>query len=161
MRGAYGVRGWVKVAPHTPSAEVLRATRRWWLLGDGSARELRVSAVRRQGPALVAKWEGCDSPEAADALKGAAIAVARSDFPQLAGNEYYWVDLIGLQVIDRKGRKLGSVKALRACAAHDLLEIEPVSAGAQILVPMVAEYIDGVDLAAGEVHVNWEPEWMA
>jgi len=161
VRGAYGVRGWVKVAPHTPLAEVLLATRRWWLLGDGSAHELRVSAVRRQGAALVAKWEGCDSPEAADALKGAGIAVARGDFPQLAANEYYWVDLIGLQVIDRRGRKLGSVKGLRACAAHDLLEIEPVSPGSEILVPMVGEFVDNVDVVAGEIHVNWEPEWLA
>jgi 16S rRNA processing protein RimM len=150
----------VKIAPHTPVAEVLTSTRRWWLLGPGAARELQVSAVRRQGAALVAKWEGCDSPEAADALKGAPIAVARSDFPRLQGQEYYWVDLIGLQVINRRERKLGVVKALRSSAAHDLLEIEPAWQGAEILVPVVGDYIDGIDLDAGTIRVNWEPEWL-
>jgi 16S rRNA processing protein RimM len=151
----------VKIAPHTPSAEVLRSTRRWWLLEAGGERELQVSAVRGHGSSLVAKWEGCDTPEAADALKGVAIAVARGDFPPLAGQEYYWVDLIGLQVINRREQKLGVVKGLRASAAHDLLEIEPTSKGAQVLVPVVADFVDGIDLAAGTIRVNWEPEWLA
>ena len=163
MRGAYGVRGWVRIAPHSPLAEVLRSTRRWWLLGAGPARQLRVSAVRRQGTALVAKWDGCDSPEAADALKGAPIAVARGDFPRLLGQEYYWVDLIGLQVINRDNRKLGVVKGLRSSAAHEILEIEPAAAapGAEILVPLVSEFVDGIDLEMGTIRVNWEPEWLA
>jgi 16S rRNA processing protein RimM len=150
----------VRVAPHTPSAEVLRSTRRWWLIGSGPARELRVSAVRRQGAALVAKWEGCDSPEAADALKGASIAVERTDFPRLTGQEYYWVDLIGLQVINRNNRKLGVVRGLRSSAAHDVLEIEPAGQGGEILVPVAGDYVDGIDLDTGTIRVNWEPEWL-
>ena len=166
MRGAYGVRGWVRIAPHTPSADVLRSTSRWWLLGPEAARPLQVSAVRRHGAGLVAKWDGCDSPEAADALKGAAIGVARSDFPRLVGQEYYWIDLIGLRVINRSNRSLGVVKGLRSSAAHDLLEVEPAgrepgSAGAGILVPVVGDFVDGIDLEAGTIRVNWEPEWLA
>ena len=161
MRGAYGLHGWVKVAPHTQVAEVLRSTRRWWLIGPGPARELRVSEVRQHGAGLVAKWDGCDNPEAADALKGAAIAVARGDFPPLRGQEYYWVDLIGLQVVNRCNRNLGVVKGLRTSAAHDLLEIEPAALGPEILVPVVGDFIDGIDLDAGTIRVNWEPEWLA
>jgi 16S rRNA processing protein RimM len=161
VRGAYGVRGWVKINPHTPLSEVLRSTRRWWLLADAGPRELRVNAVRRQGSDLVAKWDGCDNPEAADALKGIPIAVARGDFPPLSGQEYYWVDLIGLQVINRRQQSLGVVKGLRPSAAHDLLEIEPISQGTEILVPMVGDFIDGIDLGAGTICVNWEPEWLA
>jgi 16S rRNA processing protein RimM len=161
VRGAFGVRGWVKVTPHSPPAEVLRSTRRWWLLGPGPARELRVTAVRRHAAALVAKWDGCDTPEAAEALKGAPIAVARSDFPPLHGQEYYWVDLIGLQVFNRDNRKLGVVKGLRSSAAHDLLEIEATPQGAEILVPLVGDFVDGIDLDTGTIRVNWEPEWLA
>ena len=139
---------------------MLQSTRRWWLLGD-AARPLRVSAVRRHGAGLVAKWDGCDSPEAADALKGAAIGVARSDFPRLGGQEYYWIDLIGLQAINRSNRSLGVVRGLRSSAAHDLLEIEPAGGGAAILVPVVGDFVDGVDLEAGTIRVNWEPEWLA
>jgi len=109
----------------------------------------------------VAKWDGCDSPEAADALKGAAIAVGRGDFPPLRDQEYYWVDLIGLQVVNRCNRKLGVVKGLRSSAAHDLLEIEPAAPGPEILVPVVGDFIDGIDLDAGTIRVNWETEWLA
>jgi len=161
VRGAYGVHGWVRIAPHTPAADVLCSTRRWWLLGPGAARLLQVSAVRRHGAGLVAKWEGCDSPEAADALKGAPIGVARGEFPRLEGQEYYWIDLIGLQVVNRSERTLGVVKGLRSSAAHDLLEIEPAQGSAEILVPMVGDFVDGVDLEAGTIRVNWEPEWLA
>jgi 16S rRNA processing protein RimM len=154
------VRGWVRIAPYSPSADVLRSTSRWWLLGRESPRELRVRAVRRQGAALVAKWDGCDSPEAAEALKGAEIAVARSDFPRLGEQEYYWVDLIGLQVVNRSNRPLGVVKGLRSSGAQDLLEIEPPRPGPEILVPMVSDYIDAIDPDAGTIRVNWEPEWL-
>ena len=109
----------------------------------------------------MAKWDGCDTPEAAEALKGAPIAVARSDFPPLHGQQYYWVDLIGLQVFNRDNRKLGVVKGLRSSAAHDLLEIEATSQGAEILVPLVGDFVDGIDLDTGTIRVNWEPEWLA
>jgi 16S rRNA processing protein RimM len=160
------VRGWVRITPHSPLAEVLLSTRSWWLLGAQAARRLQVSATRRQGASLVAKWDGCDSREAAEALKGTAVAVARSEFPQLSGQQYYWVDLIGLRVINRSQRALGVVTGLRSSAAHDLLEIGPdvreqEVRGHEILVPVVGEYIDGIDLDAGTIRVNWEPEWLA
>jgi ribosomal 30S subunit maturation factor RimM len=53
------------------------------------------------------------------------------------------------------------VKGLRSTAAHDLLEIEPAAPGPEILVPVVGDFIDGIDLDAGTIRVNWEPEWLA
>jgi 16S rRNA processing protein RimM len=134
------------------------------LLGPGPARKLQVSAVRQQGAGLVAKWDGCESPEAAEALKGAPIAVARCDFPQLQGQEYYWVDLIGLPVVNRSNRMLGVVKGLRTSGAHDLLEIETAGDAekrAAMLVPVVGDFVDAIDLESGTIRVNWEPEWLA
>jgi ribosomal 30S subunit maturation factor RimM len=64
-------------------------------------------------------------------------------------------------VINRRQQRLGVVKGLRPSAAHDLLEIEPISQGTEILVPMVGDFIDGIDLGAGTICVNWEPEWLA
>ena len=163
MGGAFGVHGWVRISPHSPSGDVLRATRRWWLTGPGPARELEVLAVRRHSGCLVAKWSGFEVPEAADRLKGARVAVARGDFPPLGPGEYYWVDLIGLRVVNRSGSELGRVRSLRLSAAHDLLEIEASPAGAgiaDILVPVVEQYVDAVDLEQGTIRVNWETEWL-
>ncbi len=192
LRGSYGLQGWVHVQPHSGEASVLRAARQWWLLparriGSGPAqlstasgasdvlnlsdvsdtsdiRCLEVSGVREQGAGLVAKWHGCEDPEAAQALKGRAVAVSRSQFPRLPAGEFYWVDLLGALVVDRGDRQLGVVRGLRSNGAHDLLEIERAGApegasAAMMLIPIVGEYVDGIDVAARRIRVDWDPQW--
>jgi 16S rRNA processing protein RimM len=171
VRGAYGVRGWARVQPYSPEAETLRTCRRWWLLGSphalnagagpsGGARLLDVTTVKRHADALVAKWRGCEVPEQAEALKGARIAVSRSDFPRLAEGQFYWVDLIGAHVINRAGVDLGIVRGLRGSGAHDLLEVESDGGAKLLLVPVVEAFVDGVDADRGLVHVDWDPAWL-
>lgn len=163
LRGPYGVRGWVHVQPHSGDGAVLRSTHRWWLLGPGAARPLAVTGVRAQGGGLVAKWSGCEDPETGQALRGRGIGVSRADFPPLPDGEYYWVDLIGAQVVNRDGLCLGTVRGLRSNGAHDVLEVEPPGAAAGaagvVLIPMVGGYVDSVDLAARRIGVDWGADW--
>jgi 16S rRNA processing protein RimM len=190
LRGAYGLQGWVHVQPHSGDADVLRGARQWWLRrpkaaaaitdADERAALLEITGVRAQGSGLVAKWHGCDDPESAQALKGCGIAVSRASFPRLPQGQYYWVDLVGSQVVNRAGRQLGVVSGLRNNGAHDLLEVEreiertaPAEGGAtqaaaeelrpapsgMLLIPMVPAYIDGVELAARRIRVDWEADW--
>lgn len=156
LRGAYGVRGWARVMPYSPEAAVLRACREWWLIGD-EARRVEVTGVRRHGAALVAKWQGCDTPEQADRWRGARVGVARAAFPPAGEGEVYWVDLIGARVVNRKGIDLGAVEAVLSNGAQDVLQ---VNAGERrLLVPMVPHYVDEVDPARRLVRVDWEAEW--
>ncbi|MCS7102004.1 MAG: ribosome maturation factor RimM [Burkholderiaceae bacterium] len=157
LRGAYGVRGWVRIAPYAAEPSVLLACRRWWLLHEGRGEPLTVDAVRRHGAVLVAKWQGYDQREAVEALKGAEVAVARAEFPPAAAGQYYWVDLIGARVVNRAGVELGTVVGLHSNGAQDLLQI----AGPQgtRLVPLVERYVDGIDTAARLIRVDWEPDW--
>lgn len=170
VRGAYGLQGWVHVQPHSGEAEVLRQTRNWWLLRPGVAAPpesisgpLEVTGIRAQGNALVAKWRGCEDPESAQAIKGGRIAVSRAQFPPLPEGQFYWLDLIGARIVNRKGQLLGVVRALRNNGAHDLLEVERAAAGgagaAWFLIPMVGAYVDAVDLAAHCIRVDWDPQW--
>ena len=172
LRGAYGLQGWVHVQPHSGDAQVLRGARQWWLQrpvvagrpgGQEPAVPLEITGVRAQGSALVAKWQGCDDPESAQALKGCGIAVSRASFPRLPAGQYYWVDLVGARVVNRSGAELGVVGGLRNNGAHDLLEVVPAGstadAGAMFLVPMVPAYVDAVDLAERQVRVDWEADW--
>lgn len=158
LRGAYGVKGWVRIAPHDVEAPVLRATRRWWLRQDGVVVEVDVTGVRRHGAGIVAKWTGCDSPEAAERLRGAVVAVRRSDFPAPARGEFYWIDLIGARVVNRAGVELGRVTGLRNNGAQDLLEIAGAGKTA-LLVPLVEGYVEAVDLERGLIRVDWEADW--
>lgn len=158
LRGSYGVRGWVRVAPFQDGA-VLLATQCWWLRQGDRAVELKLEGVRAHGAGgqLVAKWAGCETKEDADALRGQAVAVARSEFPPLPAGEFYWVDLIGAEVVNRDGALLGRVSGLRDNGAHDLIEVE--SAAGEFLIPLVPAYVDAVDTAARRVTVDWSAEW--
>jgi 16S rRNA processing protein RimM len=159
VHGAFGVRGWAHIEPHSPEAEVLRGTRRWWLLREGSpALAVNITGVRVHGTGLVAKWEGCDTPEGVQARHRARISVSRADFPPIPAGEHYWVDLVGLRVVNRSGVLLGEVTGLRNNGAHDILEIGSAQ-GAELLIPVVGPHIDAIDAAAREVRVDWEADW--
>ena len=68
LSGAYGFRGWVRVVPFE-SGEVLEKVRRWVLISpSGETTPVEAKGVRRHGGGLIAKWDGCESKEAADAL---------------------------------------------------------------------------------------------
>jgi 16S rRNA processing protein RimM len=157
VRGAYGLKGWVRIQPFDPEAGVLQVARRWWLQGSGSVQPVEVSAVKRHSDMLVAKWQGWELPEALDALRGTAVCVPRSEFPPLAEGEYYWCDLIGLQVVNREGRALGVVRELASNGAHDLLLV--AGDDGTMLVPLVPAYVDEVDLAARVIRVDWQADW--
>ena len=157
MRGAYGAQGWVRIAPHSEEAEVLRATRRWWLRQHDAAVQVEVTGVRRHAAQVLAKWSGCDTPEAANALKGATVAVARSEFPPPPKGTYYWADLIGARVVNRAGEELGRVQALRNNGAQDLLEV--IDGDVVRLVPVIAAYVDRIDVAGRTVTVDWQRDW--
>lgn len=156
LRGAYGVKGWVRVQPHSAQAPVLRACRKWWLLGE-PPRTVQATGVRRHGALLVAKLQGCDTPEQADQWRGVPVAVSRAEFPPADEGEVYWVDLIGARVVNRRGVELGTVSEVLGSGAQDLLEVR--HGERVLLVPMVARHVDEVDLGGRLVRVDWEADW--
>ena len=89
---------------------------------------------------------------AADALRGARIFVSRGSFPSVGDDEFYWVDLIGLQVLNRDGELLGEVSGLIDNGVHSVLQVQGES---ERLIPFVAAYIDSVDLKARQIRVDW------
>jgi 16S rRNA processing protein RimM len=156
VRGAYGVRGWVRIAL-AGSESVLAAAPVWWLEQHGAWRAVEPEAMRRHGALLLAKWPGCDTKEAADALKGAQVAVARSAFPPAGAGEFYWADLAGCRVVNRAGEPLGEVRGLRENAGGQWLEVDDGTA--LRLIPLVEAYVDEVDPAARCVRVDWQRDW--
>lgn len=156
LRGAYGVKGWVRVQPHSAQAAALRACRHWWLLGE-QASVVEVTELRRHGAALVAKLQGCETPEQADRLRAVRIGVSRTEFPPADDGEVYWVDLIGVRVFNRSGVELGTVSDVVSSGAQELLEVR--HGERVLLVPMVDRHVDEVDLGRRLVRVDWEADW--
>jgi 16S rRNA processing protein RimM len=166
---AWGVKGWIKIMPYSASAEALFSARRWVLLPpERGARPfegamlLKVSQAKTHGESVVALGLDMADRTAAEALKGCRIFVPRSSFPTLGEEEYYWVDLLGLQVLNREGVALGQVHDLLSTGPQTVLVLhEPTADGPPVerMIPFVAAYIDQVDVAAKRITVDWQPDY--
>ena len=124
---------------------------------------LRVVSAREQGDAVVATVQDVADRNAAEALAGTRIFVSRQSFPTPTADEFYWVDLIGLEVINREGLQLGRVAGLIETGPHCVLRLAPPASGEpdlqERLIPFVNAYVDAVDLAARIITVDWQPDF--
>lgn len=168
MGGAYGVRGWSRVYSYTdPPANLLQYSP-WQLSpafgpGEGRHTEARVAEGRTHGKGLIVRLQDCDSRERAERLTGLHIRIADSQLPELAAEDYYWKDLIGLKVFNQAGQLLGEVAELMETGANDVLVVRPTAASEddrQRLVPWLpGRVIGAVDLAAARLTVAWELDY--
>ncbi len=121
-------------------------------------RFLQIKQAREQGEVVVATAEGLDDRNAAEALKGARVFVSRTAFPTPDEDEFYWVDLIGLDVVNREGQALGKVVDLIDTGPHCVLrcvvEVDGKAEGER-LIPFVSAYIDSVSLADKRIVADW------
>lgn len=157
VTGPWGVKGWIKVTPYADTPADLCGLTHWSLQRGGTWQEFEVAESRPHGASVVAWLVGCDDRDTAAALKGSDIAVAREALPAPTRGEYYWADLVGLKVVNLQGEVLGEVTGLVATGANDVLRV--VSADTERLLPYVAHVIREVDLARGEIRVEWGLDW--
>ncbi len=123
---------------------------------------LPIRQAREHSDSVVAQAQGVDDRDAAEALRGARIFVPRSSFPTAAEDEYYWVDLIGLEVVNREGVALGSVRELLATGPQTTLVLSfPQEGGkeGERMIPFVSAFVDRVDIAGRRIVVDWQPDY--
>ncbi len=167
---AWGVKGWIKVQPFASDPQALFSSRRWFIKppeATAAARPpglpagvlptlLKITQAKDHGGVVVAQAQEVDDRAAAEALRGARVFVGRSSFPTAGTDEYYWVDLIGLAVVNRQGEALGEVVGLLDTGAHSVLRVRPAEPQAEErLIPFVAAYVDDVSLADKRITVDW------
>jgi 16S rRNA processing protein RimM len=153
--GLYGVDGWVKVYSHTRPREAILRYRPWQLEIGGVMRTLDVADGRRQGKGVVARVAGCNTRDEAVALVGAEIAINASQLPAPSSREYYWAELEGLRVVNLDGMELGRVGHLFETGANDVLVVQ---GSRERLIPFGPGVIRNVDLDAGVITVDWDPD---
>ena len=165
---AWGIKGWFKVLPYSTHPEALFSSKQWYLLpAEKGAKnfagtlKLRLKEARDHSGVVVASAHAVEDRDGAEALRGARIFVARSSFPSTAIDEYYWVDLIGLDVVNREGLALGRVTELLSTAAQSVLVMRYESEGKSMehMIPFVSAYVDAVDLAGKRITVDWQAEY--
>lgn len=189
VQEAWGIKGWVRILPHSADTEALTSAGRWFLqppearFGRGFSAfsgcvEVQLAEIRHHADGIVARFEGVSDRNLAESLKGARICLPRSDFPPTPEGEYYWVDLIGLDVINRQGEHLGVVRDLLSTGPTSVLVLEHRSSAdhaaeaapgepakqaarpAERMIPFVSAYIDEVDQAGRRILVDWQSDYF-
>ena len=165
---AWGIQGWFKVLPHSADPQALFSSKRWYLQPTEKGTKtfsgtvlLRVREAKEHSDSIVARADAVDDRNTAELLKGARIFVGRSSFPTAAKDEYYWVDLLGLEVVNREGVHLGTVKDLMSTGPQTVLVVQYEEDGKpqERMIPFVAAYVDGVDLQARRIQVDWQADY--
>ena len=174
---AYGIKGWVKLHPFSNSPDALYDSKRWWItpyLGAQSdavdVSSLAWQAVspvtfKQHADAYVAQCREWNDRSDAEKHKGWQIAISRADFPQTADDEFYWVDLVGAQVINQDAVVLGEIESLLENTAQTVMQIGvPTNKDApEYLIPFVSAFVGEVDLKSSPktVQVIWDVDATA
>lgn len=169
---AWGIKGWLRIQPYAADPQVVFKARQWFLqppAGKPRAKDapalpkvLNVTLVKEHSDGVIASVREIADRNAAEALRGARIFASRSTFPKTDDGEYYWIDLIGLQVVNRDGATLGTVAEMMDTGAHSVMRVtaEGVDAkgaprAVERLIPFVAAYIDDVSLTERRIVADW------
>ncbi len=168
---AWGLKGWIKVQPFASDPQALFSSRRWFILPSeraGVTRPatvagalptlLKITQVKDHGEVVVALAQEVPDRTAAEAMRGARVFIGRASFPSAGADEFYWVDLIGLAVVNREGTALGNVVGLIDTGPHSVLRVTPAAESteeAERLIPFVAAYVDEVSLEQRRITVDW------
>ncbi len=162
------MKGWFKVFAHSADPEALLSTKLWFLQPTergaqafSGTMKLAVKESKHHSDTVVATAQGVNDRTSAEALKGSRIFIARSSFPSAGKDEYYWVDLIGLNVVNREGETLGVVKELLSTGPQTVLVMEYTEDDKVLerMIPFVSAYVDTVDLSNRRIQVDWQTDY--
>ena len=169
VSGAYGLNGWVRIKPYASDAEALLAAKTWWF-DKPELHDVAMMQAKMHSGDVVAQLMGVAGREAAEGLRGTAVHISRAHFPALASDEFYWVDLIGLDVDNLQGESLGRVVDMMDNGAHPILRVAHVptqetaeapvpgvkeTAVPELLIPFVDQFIKTVDQVGKKIIVDW------
>ena len=159
MSGVHGTRGWLKVFSYTDPRENIFLYQPWLLgecrKGNGTEwTEIEFADCGTSGKTLVVKLPGVEDREAALELVGRSLAVYRERLPEPEPGQYYWTDLMHMEVVTLTGEQLGRVVDIHETGANDVLIVE---GGRRRSIPFVMdEVIRRVDQDAAVITVDWE-----
>lgn len=159
---AYGLRGGVKVLPFADDPLSWSKLPSWWVGNEGSPpdtwRQVRLLKCRVHGDVLVVELDDLSDRDAAESVRGMLVGVPRAAMPAVGEDEYYWADLVGMQVVNTRDQLLGAVVGLIETSANDVLRVRNAD-GPERLLPFVASVVLDVDLEQRCIRVDWEADW--
>jgi 16S rRNA processing protein RimM len=153
----YGVSGWIKVISFTTPQENILKFQPWLIQKKDEWEEFYFEASKKHAGGVIVKLPSCNSPEEARYFTNINIGIRREQLPKLPANEFYWDDLIGLDVVNKEGVNLGKIEELIATGSNDVLV---VMGDRKRLIPYISNVIIKVDLSSKSVSVDWGEDFL-
>jgi 16S rRNA processing protein RimM len=152
IAGSFGVKGEVRLKSFCTDPEAIASYGP--LFTEDGSRSFEVTLTRAVANGIGVRLSGVLTKEQADELKGTSLFVARDKLPAIGDDEFYYADLIGLDVHDTGGAPVGKVHAVHNHGAGDLLEILGPGMKTALLLPFTRAMVPTVDLAARRVIID-------
>ena len=156
INGLFGVQGWVKIFSHTKPRKNILNYQPWLVNINGQWQPLKVLNGREQGKTLVAQIDNIKDREQARALIGLDLYINPSQLPKLPKGEYYWDELIGLEVVNQQQHVLGKVSQLFETGANNVLIVQGEK---EHWVPYIKPFLIAVDLDNQQILVDWDKDF--
>jgi len=162
LGATYGIRGWLKVFSYTDSAESIFSYSPWYVKQKGEWVIFNIESWKRHNKGFVVKLNSLDVREDASALTNVEIAIDPDSLPELSGEEFYWRELFGMQVVTTSGYSLGEVIDIMETGSNDVLVVKANLKDAfgqkERLIPFLEEQvIKNIDREAQRIEVDWDP----
>jgi len=154
--GAQGLKGWIKVFSDTSPRENILSYSPWQIETGDRLQTIEISG-RLQGKNVLAKLDGVENREQANELTGSKIFIFADQLPKLGENEYYWSDLIGLEVESLQAEPLGTIEMMMETGANDVMVLR---GDRERLIPFVMnDVVRKIDLTNKSIVVDWKPDY--
>ncbi len=160
VTGVHGLKGYLKVKSHAESIETYKpgimVLLQSSLKEDKTWYEISKSSLHKRGVLLSLK--GVDNIDTAQALRGSKILIKRDDLPEPEENAYFWQDLLGLEVIDKRRGSIGKIDNIIQTGANDVFVvkrgIDTDKDKGETLVPAIASVIIKVNIKEGTIEID-------
>ncbi len=149
----YGVRGWLRITSYTDPPDNIGQYQPWHMPGG----VFKPLGFKPHQNGFVTQLAGIDDRDAAAKLAGQHISIDPAQLAPTQEDEFYWRDLMGLQVTGPGGEAYGVVQQLLETGVHDVLVVATPD-GAEVLVPFVRKFVQRVDIKEKNIIVDW-PEF--
>jgi 16S rRNA processing protein RimM len=158
----YGIKGWLKLTPYTDDPDGIFDYKTLLISIDGQWQPKTVADWRRHNNGIVLKFAQVEDREEAQQFTHAEIAVLAEDLPDLAEDEYYWRELIGLNVTNESGYQMGQVSDLLETGSNDVLVVKAKPNDAfgksERLIPfLTGQVVKEIDRQGKNILVDWDP----
>lgn len=154
---SHGIKGWLKIYPFTENVATLNDYSDWLVSKDEKVwLRYKVEKTIIKNKSILVKFTDLNNRNESDSLNKNIVGIERSDLPELAPNTFYWSDLIGLDVINKKNIYYGVVDNMMETGSNDVIIVKGKK---EILIPYLPDVVIKVDLQAKKILVDWDEEY--